>query len=187
MFRRDFHVARETLRPVAGCDVLVWLDFGRVYPAALFAQEVNGRICVQHEILGFNEPASVFAPKIKRFLEQNHAGHAFRCVGDPKGRDKGQQTEHSSYDIFRHHGMPVSPAPVKQNDIEVRTEAVAYALNDNPAGIPRLQISPVCRTLIVGMAGCYCLVREEDGELRPKKGQIQQPRRRAAVRLLIPR
>jgi hypothetical protein len=133
MFRRDFHVAREALRPVAGCDVLVWLDFGRVYPAALFAQEVNGRICVQHEILGFNEPASVFAPKIKRFLEQNHAGHAFRCVGDPKGRDKRQQTEHSSYDIFRHHGMPVSPAPVKQNDIEVRTEAVAYALNDNPA------------------------------------------------------
>jgi hypothetical protein len=65
--------------------------------------------------------------------------------------------------------MPVSPAPVKQNDIEVRTEAVAYALNDNPAGVPRMQISPVCRTLIVGMAGRYCLVREEDGELRPKK------------------
>ena len=30
-------------------------------------------------------------------------------------------------------------------------------------------ISPVCRTLIVGMAGRYHLVREEDGELRPRK------------------
>jgi hypothetical protein len=30
MFRRDFHVAREALKPVHGYDVLVWLDFGRV-------------------------------------------------------------------------------------------------------------------------------------------------------------
>jgi hypothetical protein len=65
--------------------------------------------------------------------------------------------------------MPVVPAPVKQNDIATRTEAVAYILNDNPRGHNRLVISPLCRTLIVGMAGRYHLVREEDGELRPKK------------------
>ena len=100
--------------------MLVWLDVGRVYPAALFAQEVNQRIYVQYEMLGFNEPASVFAPKVKRFLEQNYRGHSFRCVGDPKGRDKGQQTESSSYDNFKHHGMPVTPAPVKMNNIEER-------------------------------------------------------------------
>lgn len=169
MFRREFHVAREPLRPVPHYDVLVWLDFGRVFPAALFAQEVNQRVYVQYELLGFNEPASVFAPRVKRFLEQHYPGHGFRCVGDPKGRDRGQQTEHSSYDIFKHHGMPVTPAPVKQNDIKERTEAVAYALNDNPSGVSRLVFSPICRTLIVGMAGRYCLVREEDGELRPKK------------------
>lgn len=63
----------------------------------------------------------------------------------------------------------VTPAPVKANDIATRLEAVAYALNDNPRGINRLVISPLCRTLIVGMAGRYHLVREEDGELRPKK------------------
>jgi hypothetical protein len=65
--------------------------------------------------------------------------------------------------------MPVTPAPVKGNDIETRIEAVAFALNDNPRGINRLVISPLCRTLIVGTAGRYHLVREEDGELRPKK------------------
>jgi hypothetical protein len=65
--------------------------------------------------------------------------------------------------------MPVVPAPVKQNDIATRTEAVAYILNDNPRGHNRLVISPLCRTLIVGMAGRYHLVREDDGELRPKK------------------
>jgi hypothetical protein len=168
-FRRDFHVSREPLRPVPGHDVMVWLDFGRVYPAALFAQEINQRICVQHEILGFNEGATIFAPKVKRFLEQNYSGCTFRCVGDPKGRDKGQATEQSAYDIFKYHGMAVTPAPVKGNDISTRLEAVAYALNDNPRGINRLVISPLCRTLIVGMAGRYHLVKEEDGELRPKK------------------
>jgi hypothetical protein len=169
MFRRDFHVAREPLRPVPHHNVLVWLDFGRVFPAALFAQEVNGRINVQYEMLGFNEGATIFAPKVKRFLEQHYPGHAFRCVGDPKGRDRGQATEQSAYDVFRANGMPVTPAPVKANDISTRIEAVAYALNDNPSGINRLVISPLCRTLIVGMAGRYHLVREEDGELRPKK------------------
>ena len=47
MFRRDFHVAREPLRPVPGREVMVWLDFGRVFPAVLFAQEINGPINVQ--------------------------------------------------------------------------------------------------------------------------------------------
>src|ERR1700744_5384155 len=101
MFRREFHVTREAIKPTPHYDVLVWLDFGRVYPAALFAQEINQRIYVQYEMLGFNEPASVFAPKVQRFLTQHYPGYSARFVGDPKGRDKGQQTEQSSYDIFR--------------------------------------------------------------------------------------
>lgn len=169
MFRREFHVSAEPLRPLPGREVVVALDFGRVYPAALFSQEINGRINVQHEILGFNEGATVFAPKVKRFLEQTYPSCTFRCVGDPKGQDKGQATERSAYDVFRAHGMPVTPAPVKQNNINERIEAVAYALNDNPSGVSRIVFSPLCRTLIIGMAGRYHLVREEDGELRPKK------------------
>lgn len=169
MFRREFHVATQPLKPVAGAEVIVALDFGRVYPAALFAQEINGRINIQHEMLGFNEGATIFAPKVKRFLEQHYPNCPFRCVGDPKGQDKGQATERSAYDIFRSFGMPVTPAPVKQNNINERIEAVAYALNDNPSGHSRLVFSPLCRTLIIGMAGRYHLVREEDGELRPKK------------------
>lgn len=169
MFRRDFHVATGPLKVLTGTEVCVALDFGRVYPAALFSQEINGRINIQHEILGFNEGATIFAPKVKRLLEQHYAGCPFRCVGDPKGADKAQSSERSSYDVFRSFGMPVTAAPVKQNNIEERLEAVAYALNDNPSGVSRIVISPTCRTLIIGMAGRYHLMREEDGELRPKK------------------
>lgn len=169
MFRREYHVAPEVLKPVPGHEVIVSLDFGRVYPAALFSQEINGRVNVQYEMLGFNEGATIFAPKVKRFLETHYPGEAFRCVGDPKGADKGQATEQSAYDIFKYNGMPVTPAPVKQNDIALRVESVAHILNDNPSGVNRLVISPYCRTLIVGMAGRYHLVREEGGDLKPKK------------------
>ena len=169
MFRREYHVSRQPLVPNKDYEVLVSLDFGRVYPAALFGQEINNRINLQYEILGFNEPASVFAPKVKRFIEQKYPGFRVRFTGDPKGQDKGQQTEQSSYDIFKFHGMHVVPCPVKQNNIELRTEAVAFALNDNPSGIPRMIISPLCRTLIVGCSGRYHLTREEYGELKPKK------------------
>ena len=171
MFRREFHVAREALKPVPGHEVLVGLDFGRVHPAALFAQDVGQRLFIQHEILGFNEPATQFAPRVKRFLTQNYPGYHVRFVGDPKGQDKGQQTQQSSYDIFAAEGMKVTPAPVKMNDIETRTEAVAYAFNDNPSGIPYMTISPVCRTLVVGCAGRYFLTREDKGELKPDKGK----------------
>lgn len=171
MFRREYHVSRDALKPIPGHEVCVSLDFGRIHPAALFAQDINGRLFVQFEMLGFNEPASVFAPRVKRFLTQHYPGYTVRFVGDPKGRDKGQQTEQSSYDIFAHNGMPVRPAPVRQNDIETRTEAVAVAFNDNPSGVPYLTISPVNRTLIVGCAGRYHLTREEGGVLKPNKNK----------------
>lgn len=169
MFRREFHVAKEALRPVDGRDVIVALDFGRVYPAALFGQQIAERNYIQFEMLGFNEPATVFAPRVKRFLETHYLGSKVRFTGDPKGRDKGQATDQSSYEIYSWHGMQIVPCPVKGNDIQTRTEAVAFVLNDNPSGVNRLVISPACRTLITGMAGRYHLVREEDGELRPKK------------------
>lgn len=169
MFRREFHVAPEVLRPVKGHEVRVALDFGRVYPAALFSQEINNRLNVQYEMLGFNEGATVFAPRVKKFLETHYPGYRVRFTGDPKGNDKGQATEQSSYDVFRALGMPVTAAPVPQNDIDRRIESVAFILNDNPSGVNRLVISPYCRTLIVGMSGRYHLVREADGVLRPKK------------------
>jgi hypothetical protein len=62
----------------------------------------------------------VFALKIKRFLGQNYAGYGFRCIGDPKGRDRGQATEQSSYDVFRFNGMPVTPAPAQPPSCETR-------------------------------------------------------------------
>lgn len=172
-FRREFHVASKALEPVLGNghDVRVWMDFGRM-PAAAFAQEINGRVYVQHELIGFNEGATTFAPKVKRFLEQNYPGCGLIIHGDPKGADKGQSDERSAYDVFKGLGMPVQPAPVPTNNIEERVDALTYGLNDNPGGVNRWVFSPRCRTMIVGFAGRYCNEKDpEDGQLKPTKNK----------------
>lgn len=174
MFKTDVHVATEALRPVPGHNVIVGLDFGR-QPAAIFGQTFNNRVYVQYELLGFNEGASVFAPKVKRFLETHYRGYRVEIFGDPKGADKGQGDERTAYDIFASMGMTVVPAPVKQNMIETRVDAVGNVLNEMTDGRPRFVLSPLCRTLKVAMAGRYHLVKEEDGELKPKKDRYSNP------------
>jgi hypothetical protein len=173
-FRPEFHVSREALLPVKGHEVLVAIDPGR-WPAAIFMQEIGGRVYVQYELLGFNEPATVFAPKVKRFLEQRYLGFTARFVGDPKGFDKGQATDDSAYDIFGYNGMKVAAAPVKQNQIETRVNALSHILDDNPSGIARFQISPLCRTTKVGLEGKYFLEKDESGVLKPCKNRYSHP------------
>lgn len=173
-FRPEFHVAREALAPVRGHEVLVAIDPGR-WPAAIFMQEINSRVYVQYELLGFNEPATSFAPKVKRFLEHRYPGFAARFVGDPKGFDKGQATDDSAYSIFEHNGMRVMAAPVKMNEIETRVGALAHILDDNPSGIARIQISPLCRTLKVGLEGKYFMEKDETGVAKPCKNRYSHP------------
>lgn len=173
-FRQDYHVSKEALVPMTSLtgfahDVWVGLDFGRS-PAAVFAQTLDNRTFVQGELQGFNEGATTFAPKVKRYLERNYPGCRVRLFGDPKGRDKGQNDDRTAYEIFAAAGMTVQPAPVKQNNILTRIEAVEYILNDNPGGINRFVLSPTCRSLKVGMSGRYCW-RNTGSEREPDKGR----------------
>lgn len=175
MFNTETHVSHEALRPNPKYEVTVGLDFGR-QPAAIFVQVINNRVLVQHELLGFNEGSTTFAPKVKRFLETKYAGCTFRCIGDPKGDDGTQTDERTSFDIFAAHGMPVrSPGNLKQNMISTRVDAVASVLNELYDGRPRFVLSPLCRTLKVAMAGRYHLVKEETGDLKPKKDRYSNP------------
>jgi hypothetical protein len=175
MFRTEIHVAREVLQPVERHEVIVGLDFGRS-PAAVFMQAVNNRVLVQYELIGANEGAESFAPKVKRFLTEKYPGFTFRAFGDPKGQDKGQNDERTAYDIFRACGVPVSAPPgLKQNMIETRVSAVAAVLNEMSDARPRFALSPICRTLKVGMAGRYHNERDDQGELKPSKDRYSHP------------
>jgi hypothetical protein len=171
MFRREVHVSREVMRPIDGVEVVVSLDYGRS-PAAVFMQSVNNRVLIQNELIGSSEGAVTFAPKVKRFLAKHYPNCPVRLYGDPKGNDKTQTSDVSGADVFRGLGMPVQDPPgLKNNNISTRVDAVANALNEMYDGTPRVRISPVCRTLVVGMAGRYFNERDETGELKPTKGK----------------
>jgi hypothetical protein len=169
MFRRETHVAGEVLHPVPRHDVYIGLDFGRS-PAAVFLQRVNNRVQVQFELIGQNEGATTFAPKVKQLLVEKYPDHAYRAFGDPKGADKGQNDERTAYDIFNANGIKVEPPPgLKNNSLAMRVDTVAHSLNQMYDGGPVVRISPLCRTLIVGCAGRYHNERDEKGELSPSK------------------
>jgi hypothetical protein len=158
-FRRELHVAKDVLKPIENHPIWIAADFGRS-PGVLFAQSVNNRVIVLDELQGHNIGAVGFAPQVKRRLAQKYPGFEIVAYGDPKGRDKTQTDERTAYDIFGANGIPMKAAPVKQNLIDTRIEAVEYLLGQLYDGRPRLQISPNCRTLIAACEGGYCYDRK---------------------------
>jgi hypothetical protein len=167
MFNQETHVGVEELKPVPGWPVYVGLDFGR-NPAAVVGQLVAGRWRIFAELQARECGATTFAPMVKRLLDARlgywNGGPGEYDVlfyGDPKGADGTQSDETTAYDVWRAHGMPVSPPPgLKNNHILTRLEAVEYVLNAMINGVPRFQVCPVnCRALKVAMAGGYHYAR----------------------------
>jgi hypothetical protein len=99
--------ASSLMRPVTGV-VYVGIDFERS-PAAIFMRAVGNRVFVQHELLGYNEGAVTFAPKVKRFLAEKYPGFEVRLFGDPKGCDGGATDDRTAYDVFEAEGLRVTP------------------------------------------------------------------------------
>jgi hypothetical protein len=164
-------VAKQALVAIKERDLYVIADFGR-RPAVLFAQMINNRVYVLEEMQGFNESAVTFAPRVKRRLEQNYPGFNVCFFGDPKGADKMQNDDTTAYEIWKSNGMPMKPAPVKQNLIHTRIEAVDHLGSTMYDGKPRLLIDPRCRTLIIAMEGRYCFEKKTnatESKTEPKK------------------
>lgn len=149
MFFASDHVAERDLEPIPGIPIIVGLDFGRD-PAAVFCQCPNGNWVVLSELIGSNESAEVFAPRVKRALAQKYPGFKAEFGGDPRGADKGQNTETTAYDIFMANGMLVMPATTDNNP-EMRRSALGAVLNRRNG----LRISHSCTTVKVGLSGGY--------------------------------
>ncbi len=153
-YNSDVHKAKANLEPVTGREIRMALDFGR-RPAAVFAQEINGRWYVLRELYAKDMGAIRFAPKVKRFLAEHFPGYGVILHGDPKGQDKPQTGERTPYQIFAARGLPVLPAPVPGNNIQTRIDTVDYVLNGMVDGYPRLLISPRCPRLLQAMESGY--------------------------------
>jgi hypothetical protein len=154
-FNIETHVAKSPLEPVPGYPILMGMDFGR-NPAVVFAQLVGSRWYVLDEVIGQDIDTVAFAPFVKRKLDTRFPGYEFRIWGDPKGADKVQSSERTSYDVMDSFGLRVVPAPCGDNDLTIRLGAVTHVLTGMHNGAPRLLLCPRhCRTLKVAMAGKY--------------------------------
>jgi len=163
-FRPEVHVARQALPYREGREVIVACDFGR-RPTALIGQEVGLRLEVQREFRLYGVSASIFAPALKRLLEQHYRGAAIKVTGDPKGADKSQATEHSAHDIMASYGLTViNPMPGRGNDLQLRLEAVSYALMTD-----RILVSPDCSTLVAALSGKYVIDNSDAAHPEPMK------------------
>ena len=121
----------------------------------------------------YGASAATFAPKLKQVLERHYAGATIEFWGDPKGQDKGQATDTSAYDIMRANGMPVRPAPVKNNNLEIRLSAVETVLNEAVGGQMRYVLCPKnCPTLKLAMMGKYVIKKTKEGDADPFKDKF---------------
>ena len=171
-YNADKHLARLELRAIPGHDLWCGLDFG-LRPAALIAQNINNRVFFLKEFRKYGATSVTFAPELKRFLERNYPGYRIRFVGDPKGQDRHQSSDRTSYDVFKEHGMIVMPAPVKNNDIATRLAAIDSLLSTMHNGMPRYNLSPIgCPTLVAAMAGRYHIKKGALGDADPVKDKF---------------
>ncbi len=178
-YEESVHLAEVPLEPIEGDDVWIGLDFARK-PFAVFGQRIGRAMNVQFESGMKNAGASKFAPEVRNVLARFYpwilsttAKGRLHIFGDPKGQDGTQTDERTAYDIFRANGLLVRPAPVKQNNINTRIEAVEYALDRNT-----LLISPRCRRLKMAMAGGYRYPSERPSpveERKPLKDHYSDP------------
>lgn len=172
-FDPDVHVSKVPLEPVRGLDVSIGLDFGR-RPAAVFRQLVNGQWQVQFDAAMENAGANRFAPLIREILAKHYpwcvvGSSSVRCWGDPKGQDGTQTDDSTAYDVFRGHGLIVRPAPVKQNNINTRIEAVEYRLGQLVMGRPGLLISPRASRLKMAYSGGYHYAKDRATPMTDRK------------------
>jgi hypothetical protein len=158
MFRRETHVAKAPLEPMADVVIHVGLDFGRT-PAAVIAQCVAGRWFILAELIGDNVGAVTFAPALKRFLATRFPGFRYLFWGDPAGGYKGQESEQTAFDIFKANGLNVRAADTG-NRRRIRIETATNIMNRMVHGLPGLLVSPTCPALITAWGGGYVFKRK---------------------------
>jgi hypothetical protein len=164
LYSDDDHASTEPLEPVEGVPILVGLDFGRD-PAAVFGQNVNGQWRVYSELIGDNESATIFAPRVKFHLNQKYPGFDAEFWGDPRGGDGQQATETTAFDVFDKLGMIVYPA-TSDNSPELRRSSMESALSRRNGFI----VGKPALTLRRGLSGGYhfAKIKGREGMYSPR-------------------
>lgn len=148
-FSEAEHVHDRDHEPVEGLPIIVGLDGGRD-PAAAFLQNVNGGWRVLSELIGDNESAALFAPRVRRHLAQKYPGFGAEFWGDPRMLDRTQATEVTAGDVFDNLGMKILPS-TSDNDPDTRRSTVESVLERRNG----LKVNKSCLMVKRALAGGY--------------------------------
>jgi len=155
-FRPDYHIAKQTLRPITNGirPIIVGMDLGLTPAAAIGQQDPRGRALVFDELVSFDMGIQRFVRHVlKPRIFERFGGSPILVVVDPAGVQRAQTDERSAVDIIKNEGMKVIPA--KTNNISARINAVDEYLMRQVDGDPAFLLDPRCSHLKAAMMGGY--------------------------------
>ena len=168
-FTADFHVAKDSIKPIRGGDypVIIGLDFGRT-PAAVFKQrDPRGRVVTLAELVSENMGIETFVrTKLNPHIANHFQGCTFLVAPDPAGYAKQQQNEMSLVDVLKEAGFKCVRPPT--NKPELRIQAVERLLMQQLEGKALYLIDPSCASLIKGFRYGYRYKIKKNGEMEDK-------------------
>lgn len=158
-YQDQVHCAGHPLEPVRGLPLLIGVDAGRT-PAAVFGQRLaGGEWQILRELALKGMGAKLFGKEVARDLAKHFKGWSTDLIegwGDPAADHAGDQDERTWLQIVSEHsGIRFRAAPVPDNDLTVRLEAVRNTLGELGDKQPGFLISPECKVLRKGFNSGY--------------------------------
>lgn len=165
-FNFDFHVAKETLRPlrVSTRPLIIGMDFGLNPSCTINQLDPQGRLLTFDALTSEGTGLSQFlAARLRPLLaSEKYAGLPILVIGDPAGMTRAQTDERSCFDILRAGGFKCVPA--RTNAVVARLAAVDAFLMRQVEGGPACLIDPGALPLIRALRGGYRYKLKKTGE-----------------------
>ena len=148
----DDSIMVDDLHIVDGVEVHIGLDFG-LTPAAVFAQKIEGRWHVVHELVSFSMGLERFTHMLLSELNTKFRTCRPLIWGDPAGMKRDEIFEVTAFDHLQSVGLKAQPTA--SNDFMVRREAAAAPMQRLVNGRPGLVIDRKCNKLRKSLSGGY--------------------------------
>ena len=159
-YNDDVHCYKGEIRYQRGLTLLMGSDFGRTPSTGIAQLGINGVLYVLDEVTAENMSADQFIEQLLMPLLANKYGFP-NCphinFGDPAGNNYNEVVSVSAIETFNRYGIKTKAAPgLRNNEFQIRIDAVSKLLRRSYKGVAAVQISENCKMLRKGFNGYYC-------------------------------